>query len=87
MAASLSGFKAHVVMPKSSLPVKKEAVIDLGAQVSLCEDYEKVNQSLLDLRNTKSFNSFISIVSSRSSRQSFSRVRPSRTFHIPRESS
>ena len=42
MAALLAGYKAHVVMPKSSLAVKKQGVIDLGAQVSLCDNYEQV---------------------------------------------
>ncbi len=43
MAASLCGYKAHVVMPKGSLEVKKQGVIDLGAEISLCENYEQVS--------------------------------------------
>ena len=42
LAAKLSGYKAHVVMPENSLDVKKNAVLGLGAQVSYCTDKEKV---------------------------------------------
>lgn len=42
MAAKLCGYEAHVVMPKASLEVKKQGVLDLGAKVSLCENYEQV---------------------------------------------
>ena len=42
LAAKLSGYKAHVVMPDNSLDVKKNAVLGLGAQVSYCTDKEKV---------------------------------------------
>ena len=42
MAAQLCGYEAHVVMPKASLQVKKQGVLDLGAKVSLCENYEQV---------------------------------------------
>lgn len=42
MAAKLSGYESHVVMPKGSLEIKKQAVIGLGAQVSYCENNEQV---------------------------------------------
>ena len=51
LAASLSGFKAHVVMPKGSLKVKKQAVLDYGAQVSVCENYEKVRLILCTINS------------------------------------
>ena len=47
LAAKICGYKAHVVMPKSSLSIKKNAVIDLGATVTLCEDNEQVNEVIL----------------------------------------
>ncbi|XP_019850256.1 PREDICTED: probable serine racemase isoform X2 [Amphimedon queenslandica] len=48
LAAKLSGYKAHVVMPENSLDVKKNAVLGLGAQVSYCTDKEKSRQEVAD---------------------------------------
>lgn len=57
MAASLTGYKAHVVMPRASLKVKKQAVLDLGAEVSMCENYEQV-MSIVDIQFNLCFNNF-----------------------------
>ena len=42
LGAQLSGYKAHVVMPKNSPDIKKRAVRGYGAQISFCTDVEEV---------------------------------------------
>ena len=42
LAAKLSGYKAHVVMPDNSPQIKKDAVLALGAQISFCTAVQEV---------------------------------------------
>ena len=42
MAARLCGYEAQIVMPKGSLEVKKQGVIDFGAKITFCENVEQV---------------------------------------------
>jgi threonine dehydratase len=37
LAAKLRGIDAHIVMPKNAAPVKRAAVADYGARITLCE--------------------------------------------------
>ena len=43
MAAQLCGYRAHVVMPESTIPTKQQAVLGMGAEVTNCYSSEQVN--------------------------------------------
>ena len=43
MAAQLCGYRAHVVMPDSTIPSKQQAVLSMGAEVTNCFSSEQVS--------------------------------------------
>lgn len=45
LAAKLTGYKAHVVMPRRTPDVKKNAVSDLGADITISDNTHQVREN------------------------------------------
>ena len=48
LAAKLSGIKAHIVMPKNSPKVKRDAVAGYGAEIILCDNTLEAREATLE---------------------------------------